>query len=646
MLKEIPLDEVKVTDYFWSYYINLINDVVIPYQYQVLNDELDIDVVTERNDDSLPAGKSHALQNFKIAAGLAEGDHFGWVFQDSDVYKWLESVAYSLINQPNQELEDISDQVIELISQTQEKDGYLNTYYQLKYPELKYKQLYFSHELYCAGHMIEAAIAYNLATSKDNLLKIAIKNVNHILQHFGPESEMIHGADGHQEIELALVKLYEHTQNPDYLDLAHYFLDVRGQDPSFYQNEVRHNITKNLSSDNPTIDLNYLQAYKQPKLQSEAKGHAVRLLYMLIGMAKTSYHLDDTELLDACKTLWDDIVLKKMYITGAVGGTVHGEAFIGPYDLPNDTMYCETCASIALVNFSYEMFKITKEKKYLDVVERSLYNGVLAGASIDGTHFFYVNPLEVSPPSIKNNPIKGHVKTIRPDWLGCACCPPNFARTVASVGRYIYSSDEKHLYVNFFVNSSIDTESYSIKQISDFPYSNSSQINYKGNHSYIYIRIPDWADSLHIHGAKYQKLENGFIKIDVNKEVTFDIQFNQPTQFISANPLVSATINSMAIQRGPFIYCAEEVDNSTHLHLNQLSHSFDKSNSSISISNKVLDRTLTLELLVEKVNLWNQSSLYQSNILQNKTASVLTLIPYHLWGNRGENEMRVWFNAK
>lgn len=644
MLKEISLNNIKVTDTFWKYYIKLINEVVIPYQYQVLNDELDIDVVTERNDDSLPAGKSHALENFRIAAGITKGEHFGWFFQDSDVYKWLESVAYSLINQPNKKMEAISDGVIDLINQTQEDDGYLNTFFQIKYPKLKYKQLYFSHELYCAGHLIEAAIAYDIATGKDTLLNIAIKKANNILTHFGPEKGKIHGADGHQEIELALVKLYEYTDNTDYLHLANYFIEIRGLDPNFYSNEVAENIESGLSIENPNIDLNYLQAYIQPKLQTKAKGHAVRMLYMLIGMAKISQHTDDKDILEACKILWEDITLRKMYVTGAVGGTVHGEAFIGEYDLPNDTMYCETCASIALVNFAYEMFKITKEKQYLDVVERSLYNGVLAGASTDGKHFFYVNPLEVTPSHIKHNPDKGHVKTIRPDWLGCACCPPNFARTIASFGRYIYLTENNNLYVNFFVDSSVSTDSYSISQKSDFPYTNSSQIHYEGHHKYIYIRIPEWVNNFNINGAKYEEIDGDFVRVTVIDNVKFEITFDQPTLFIQSNPLVSATINSVAVQRGPFIYCAEEVDNSPLLHLYTLNR--DNSSSSIELTDRVIKNTLTLTLPSQKIALWNQSSLYQSNTQYNKIDTQLTLIPYHLWGNRSENEMRIWLNSK
>ena len=244
MLKEISMKNTTITDSFWRSYIDTIHDVVIPYQYQVLNDELDIDVVAERNDDSLPVGKSHALENFRIAAGITQGEHFGWFFQDSDVYKWIESVAYSLMDQPNDEMEAITYEVIDLIGQTQEDDGYLNTFFQIKAPQLKYRQLYFSHELYCSGHLIEAAIAYDIATGKDQLLNIAIKNANHILKHFGPEDGKIHGACGHQEIELALVKLFEYTDNKDYLDLANYFIEIRGEDPDFYNNEISSNINE------------------------------------------------------------------------------------------------------------------------------------------------------------------------------------------------------------------------------------------------------------------------------------------------------------------------------------------------------------------------------------------------------------------
>ena len=646
MLKEISMKNTTITDSFWRSYIDTIHDVVIPYQYQVLNDELDIDVVAERNDDSLPVGKSHALENFRIAAGITQGEHFGWFFQDSDVYKWIESVAYSLMDQPNDEMEAITYEVIDLIGQTQEDDGYLNTFFQIKAPQLKYRQLYFSHELYCSGHLIEAAIAYDIATGKDQLLNIAIKNANHILKHFGPEDGKIHGACGHQEIELALVKLFEYTDNKDYLDLANYFIEIRGEDPDSYNNEISSNINEGLSSENPRVDLTYLQAYIQPKSQEEAKGHAVRMLYMLIGMAKIGQHNKDSSVIEACNRLWEDITHKKMYVTGAVGGTVHGEAFIGQYDLPNDTMYCETCASVALVNFALEMFKITQNAEYLSVLERGLYNTVLAGASVDGKHFFYVNPLEVNPTSIKNTPDKGHVKPTRPEWLGCACCPPNYARTVASLSRYIYLVDDKNVYVNLFVDSSYSDDDFSIKLTSNFPYSNQATFHYEGHHQFIYIRVPEWTENFTIKGADYVVNEYGFAVVNVSGQADFEVSFEQPTRSICTNPLVSQNINALAIQRGPFIFCAEEVDNTSLLHLFEINPMDSASRASIKLTNKILPETLTIELPAKKTSLWDTSaSLYSHNMADNKEDTTITLIPYHLWGNRGENEMRVWLNT-
>jgi len=463
-MKEFDLKDVTITSPFWQDYLRLIKGKTIPYQLQVLKDEIAVDVQAERKDDSLPAGKSHAIENFKIAAGLSAGEHFGWFFQDSDVYKWIESVGVILQSQSDAKLEAKADEVIAIIEQAQEDDGYLDTYFQLKFPKLKYRQLYFSHELYCAGHLIEAAIAYDKATGKDKLLQVAKRFVSNIAEHFGYGDNQIQGADGHQEIELALVKLYDYTKDESYLRLAQFFIDVRGKNPDFYREEVAANLADGLSDDNPMIDLEYLQAYTQPKHQKHAVGHAVRMLYMATGMAKIVARDFDAELYQACLDIWDDIVHRKMYVTGGVGSTVRGEAFVGPYDLPNDTMYCETCASIALLYFAYELFQISPKAEYIDVMERVLYNGILSGASADGKHFFYVNPLEVDVDSCHHNPGKGHVKTQRPDWLGCACCPPNFARTIGSIGRYIYLESGNELFINLYIASQLKGKDFVLKQ--------------------------------------------------------------------------------------------------------------------------------------------------------------------------------------
>ncbi len=295
----LPKD-VTITDSFWRKYHQLIKEEVIPYQYDVMNDSAGITIEKERKEDSLPNEKSHVLENLRIAAGLTKGHHYGWWFQDSDAYKWIETVAYDLMNGEHEEIEELADNVIELIAKAQDRSGYLSTFYQIDHPELKYRCLYQSHELYCAGHLIEAAVAYKQATGKNKLLKIAEKFVDDIADHFGKEPGKIHGADGHQEIELALAKLYEETGNNQYLELASFFLEVRGKDPDFYRRQTQKNVAEGLEDKEISIDLNYLQGYAPPRSQKTAEGHAVRMLYMCQGMADVAYYTEDKELFAAC----------------------------------------------------------------------------------------------------------------------------------------------------------------------------------------------------------------------------------------------------------------------------------------------------------------------------------------------------------
>lgn len=643
MLQEFSLNSVKLSDTFWKNYQALVKETVIPYQYEVLNDAITVDVQAERADDTLPTGKSHALENFRIAAGLKSGEHFGWIFQDSDVYKWLEAVGYSVINQPDNELETLADEVIELIGKAQAEDGYLDTYFQIKNPKLAYRMLYFSHELYCAGHLIEAAIAYDQATGKQSLLEIAKRVVENIQVHFGYEEGKIHGADGHQEIELALVRLYEHTQDKQYLTLAAFFTDIRGSNPHFYANEVKRNLDEGLSDEKPVIDPAYLQANEQPKNQQIAQGHAVRMLYMATGMAKIANHANDNELLAACERIWEDVTKRKMYVTAGVGSTVHGEAFTGAYDLPNDTMYCETCASIALVYFAYELFKINPKKEYMDVLERALYNGVLSGASVDGKHFFYVNPLEIHPDSCRHNPGKGHVKTTRPDWFGCACCPPNFARLISSLQKYVYTQDEENVYLNLFVASQLTTEQgVRIKQKTAFPYENQLFIEVDNGAGKLFIRKPSWAKNMQVQTKATVEETADYLIVQMDEKTRIQVSFEQPTLAIRSNPKLWTNSQLLAIQRGPFVYCGEGRDNSMLFSYRVRLASISKAKLTKNAS--VLPETLQLVVSAEKVKNWETDALY--NFVSDKeetSPAQLTLIPYHLWGNRGENELRVWF---
>lgn len=642
-MREFELTNVKITSDFWKNYLKLIKEETIPYQLQVLKDDIAVDVQAERKDDSLPAGKSHAIENFKIAAGLSEGEHFGWFFQDSDVYKWIESVGVILQSQPDADLEIQADEVIDIIEKTQENDGYLDTYFQLKYPKLKYRQLYFSHKLYCAGHLIEAAIAYDKATGKGKLLTVAKRFVDNIAEHFGYEDNQIQGADGHQEIELALVKLYDYTGDDRYLRLAQFFIDVRGKDVDFYQKEVDANLAEGLSDDNPIIDLEYLQAYAQPQNQKHAVGHAVRMLYMATGMAKVISRDFDSDLYQACLEIWDDIVKRKMYVTGGVGSTVHGEAFVGPYDLPNDTMYCETCAAIALLYFAYEMFQISPKAEYIDVMERVLYNGILSGAAIDGKHFFYVNPLEVDVDSCHHNPGKGHVKTQRPDWLGCACCPPNFARTIGSIGRYIYLESGSGIYLNLYIASQLQGADFTLEQKTNFPYGNTVDIIYHGPQKSLYLQEPYWAEELVVdcERAHILQKEEHRVKVFLEDGAHLILHFKQSILGIICNPEVRENIGKIAIQKGPFIYCAQSVQNADlkyyRIDPKLIGQSYFEE------MEENFKECVNLKIPCQKVECWQKETLYQFDIENTNVLSELVLIPYYLWGNQGETDMQVWF---
>ena len=373
-----------VKDTFWNRYKELVRTGMIPYQWKVLNDDIDIKIEKERNDASIPSEKSHAIENFKIAAGRTKGEHYGWVFQDSDVYKWLEAAAYTLKNHWDDDLKKITDEVVDLIADAQEKSGYLNTYFTIMEPDHKYKRLGESHELYCAGHFIEAAVAYNQATGSKKALDIAIKLADHIDASFGPEDGKIHGCDGHEEVEIGLMRLYHLTGEKRYLKLSEYFLLQRGQDPDFFKRQFREDTGKPAIGGLYNAPLTYFQIHAPILEQDSAEGHAVRLVYMCTALADVAASTGNKDLEAVCRKIWRNIVDKRMFITGGIGSTVNGESFTLDYDLPNDTMYCETCASIGLIFFARQMLRLSADGEFGDVMERALYNTALAGMALDG----------------------------------------------------------------------------------------------------------------------------------------------------------------------------------------------------------------------------------------------------------------------
>lgn len=648
---------IKITDKFWERYFDLIKDEMIPYQWNVLHDKENITIDKERDDENIPSEKSHAIQNFRIAAGMDEGDHYGWLFQDSDVYKWLEAASNSYaINQDNKLLLMINE-IVSLIETAQDEDGYISTYYQINNPKLKFRRLFESHELYCAGHLIEAAVAHYKATGSERLIRVSEKLVDCIENHFGPEEGKINGADGHQEIELALVKLYEITKDESLLSLSTYFLDVRGQDPDFYEKQLRENIENGLSKGPiPTINNEYHQSHKPVIEQEEAVGHAVRLVYMTAAMADVAYYTNNQKMFNACKKIWNNIVKKRMYITGGIGSTVHGEAFTYDYDLPNDTMYCETCASIGMMFFAKNMLKHESDTSYSDILERCLYNTVLSGMTLDGKHFFYVNPLEVQPEASKKDPGKSHVKASRPSWFGCACCPPNIARTLTSLDQYVYSSKSDTLLVNLFMNNhgeiKLNDGLLKIQQETMMPYSGNVKLNLeldKINEMKLGIRIPSWANDFHImkNGKEIEgKRDSGYLYIGLSERQTeINIHFDMEIIQWSSHPLVSGNQGKVALQRGPFVYCLEEEDNSKYLHLNFLT---DQSITEKSVEDPILGNIKILETVGEKeiINAEWIDHLYLKHTRKEVEPAPLTFIPYYTWANRSIGEMQVWINKR
>jgi len=437
----IDLKKFRVDDPFWSRHVDLVRKEIIPYQWDAIN-------------DNIPGAEpSHSLKNFEIAAGRRKGEFYGMVFQDTDVAKWLEAVGFTLASYDLPDLEKTADEVIGLIGEAQQPDGYLDTYFIIKEPGRKWKDLCEGHELYTAGHMMEAAAAYYLGTGKRKFLDITTRLADLLCRTFGPEEGKIHGYPGHEEVEVGLCKLYRVTGERRYLDLAKYFIDSRGVGENYFVREMEQPGFTHIFPDFNDYDTTYSQSDRPVREQDKAEGHAVRAMYLYSAMADLAGEYDDPELLEACRRLFWDVTKKQMYITGSIGSSGILERFTTDYDLPNDRNYSESCASVGLAMFGSRMARITRDASYIGAVERALYNTVLAGIALDGKSFFYVNPLEIWPENCIPRTSMEHVKPIRQKWFGVACCPPNIARTLASLGQYAYSASDTEIFLNLFMSN-------------------------------------------------------------------------------------------------------------------------------------------------------------------------------------------------
>ena len=632
-LKLPDISQIKINDALWSRYTDMVADVIVPYQWKILNDTipgadpafnnwniLDAQAENFMQDGEQQVMESYCIKNFCIAAGELEGEHKGVIFVDTDVYKWLETVAYCLHNGRCKDYETIADEVISLIGRAQQPDGYLNTYYTVAEPQGRWSNLVEGHELYCAGYLIEAGVAYYEATGKDNLLKTACRFADLICREFGSGEGQRKGYPGHQEIELALIKLYRSTKQRRYLDCARFFIDERGQEPNYFRQEINDREGQVIFPEFREYELKYSQAHMPPRQQRTAEGHAVRATYMYCAMADIAREDGDEALLETCRVLWENITQRRMYITGGIGSSGFFERFTTDYDLPNDASYCETCASIGLALFGRRMSLIEQDASYYDVVERALYNTVLSGISLSGDRYFYVNPLEVWPDNCLPATSMKHVKAQRQRWFSVACCPPNVARTLASLGQYIYA-----------VNNGRVTLTMQAEQ--ETPLS-------------LAIRIPWYADAptFYMDGQEFvPDVENGYayIKGSFAHEHEIMVDFHIKPRWISANSQVRKDAGKMALMMGPYVYCLEETDNGNNLAQIYVNPGVQAENS----GQDVLPGGLPmLSYQAYRLKSKDDSALYHS-AEYSVEPHVMKAVPYCLWCNRTPGEMTVWQKA-
>lgn len=633
------LHHCKLTDGFWKKRQKLVREVVLPLQWKALNDLIP---------GVQPSG---AIRNFRIAAGESQGSFYGRPFQDSDVYKWLEAVAYCLEDCPDSELEHQVDEVIALIGRAQQPDGYLDTLYICGgRNDLRWTNLRDMHELYCAGHLMEAAVAYACATGKDTLLQIACRLADHICDTFGRAEGQKHGYPGHEEVELALVKLYRCTGNIRYLHQASYFVDERGHKPLYFDIEAElRGEAKPYGPTGGKYTYEYNQSHIPIRQQKAAVGHAVRALYYYCAALDVAADTNDLELLNVLDTLWEDVTKKQMYVTGTVGASQFGEAFTIPYDLPPNAAYSETCASVGMMMWAGRRLMLEPEGECADILERTLYNGLLPSMSYDGTRYFYVNPLELWPDAVHARNDLSRTDVERQGWFSCSCCPPNLARTLANLGRYIYSANGQDIYVHLYINSDatmlLDQGEVTISQHSNYPWDATIELHIETSAPISFalcLHVPGWCHGIWQMTVNDEKCEatvnKGYVHVQRQWKNGDRIVLKMPmeVQRIYPSPLIRAVAGRVALQRGPLVYCMEEVDNGPCLSDLRL----DKGEIRAVFDADLLDGMMVLEVPVTR-SLIKKNSLYDFEPAPRFHLTA-RFIPYYAWNNRSIGEMSVY----
>lgn len=637
----VSLPQVNFRRGFLADRARLVREVVIPYQWEALNDRVP------------GAERSGTIHNFQVAAGEKPGEFYGLWFQDSDLAKWIEAASFRLATHPDAALDAELDQLIATIARAQLPDGYLDTYIQLVEPDKRWANLHEYHELYIAGHFIEAGVAHFQATGKRSLLEVVCKLADLIDRTFGDAPGQIPGYCGHEEVELALIKLARATGEARYARRAAWFINQRGRSPIYYEAEIERLGIKKLPVYFYHDRWAYLQAHRPVREQTEPVGHSVRAMYLYSAMADLARELPDADLAQACRELWQEIHQRHLYVTGGIGADWMGEKFTEPYDLPNDRAYAESCAGIGLVFFSRRMLDLELRGAYADVMERTLYNNVLAGMALDGRTFFYVNPLEVRPAEAKRRYDHHHVKTQRVPWFGCACCPPNIARTLASLAYYSHSllpdGLALHLYAASETRVTIGGVPVRVDLETDYPWGGRISIRVHAARTVRFalrLRIPGWClgASATCSGASIDVAANtrdGYLVIERDwsglTELTLDLPM--PVLRLRAHPRVRHDRGRVALQRGPLVFCVEEADNGAQLDQLLLPRDAEVT---ARFEPEMLGGTVVLEADARRLAATDEA-LYSTAEPQTQPAK-LTAVPYALWANRGEGEMSVWIH--
>lgn len=607
-MENISFRNVKVTNGFWHIKQNMIKNTTIDSVY------------------------NRFLETYRFDAlrcSWKEGDpNQPHIFWDSDVAKWIEGVAYSMhIFGRDERLEKIVDDCVDLIEENSDENGYFNSHFLVTRQKERFCHRS-DHELYCLGHLIEAAIAYYETTGKDKFLKLMCKYTDYVKKAFKIEKSAGFVTPGHPELELALVRLYKTTNDKRYLELAKYFVDMHGTRDKSKPEEL-YNFSNEL----------YNQDEMPIRERTTADGHCVRAMYLMSGVADVAKIYGDDELMDACERVFDNVINKRMYITGGIGSTHIGETFTVDYHLPNRGAYAETCAALSLALFAGRMQEINENSKYADIVERVIYNGFLSGVSMDGKAFFYENPLEIDPDfndiNKSTNSKERFPITERVEVFDCSCCPPNIVRFIPSISNFTYTSGEDTIYVQQYMTSEAEFEGNVILQKTNYPLDGRIEINYSGNKKYLALRIPAWCKNFSLNTAYY--VRNGYAIVEVSKDMKIILTLDMPVSLVMANRRVHDNAGRVAVVRGPVVYCIEGVDNGK-----------DLKNVCIDINGEFMTGDCDFILPSIKTTGYKDKAcdeLYYT-AMDSYEEVPLTFIPYHAFANRGTTEMQVWILKK